>query len=417
MLNRLNNMLNHLNKWLLPATIIGFMGPNILYLSDILSTTARWGFVILLSMQLFYYKKKIKVPPVLLILLCLYSAWCIVTSFWSSQFNLSILKGISAATVLFTCLFAGSAWVMRTGGDQSISYLGAFSILTLIVAVLGFFFNPDAFSSSDMFQGYTYNSNVFGALAAISSAYCLWKAYKNRDKIKMEMIWILMYFILIYFIIISQSRAALLMVICITYFFIKTVFEKKILSAIYGVVFLFTLLVVIMPGLSETVINRVVYKDTPTVFYTREAKWGESLTKAQEGGWVGGGFGVSIDSEDWSGGFTASSYGREKANSQLAVIEEIGIIGLSLYVCIIVYILKEIYSSYRVEKLKSLKVSIALILGIIISLIVQSIFEGWWVALGSIDAVLFWTTTGVGIGLSSISKRRCRLITPHIHNI
>ena len=46
-------------------------------------------------------------------------------------------------------------------------------------------------------------------------------------------------------------------------------------------------------------------------------------------------------------GLTAIGYGREKANSQLAVLEETGFVGGILYVILIASIGRELFYAYR----------------------------------------------------------------------
>lgn len=400
-------MFKRLNEWILPLTIIAFMGSNVTYLSAIFTSSIRWIFVIVLGIQVFFSKEKKSVPPALLIFVFLYTLWCIVTAFWSEQFSLTIMKSIAAAIVLFSCLFAGQTWASsRTDESQALNYLGLFSMITLAVAVFGYLFNPNAFSVYGMFQGYTYNPNVFGALAAIASIFFIWKAYLYRSDTKLFRLWVAIYSVNLIALIMSQSRAALLIELCIlsAFFFVFSV--RKLVTFLYITAFLTIIVFMLFPAIPDKIIKQSVYKHSSNVLDTREEVWSDTLEGAREGGWLGGGFGVSIGAQDWEGGFTAQTYGREKGNSQLAVLEEIGVIGFILYLGIILIILKELYAGYRAAKSQELKVAQALILGAIVGLIIQSIFEGWWVALGSLDAVLFWTTTGVGLGLRTLAIKQ-----------
>lgn len=397
-------MFKRLYSWLFPLTIIAFMGSNVTYLSAIFNTSVRWAFIIALGLQVIFTKEKKSLPPGLLVIVYLYTLWCFVTAFWSEQFALSITKSIAAAIVLFSCLFAGQTWAAsRRDESQVFNYLAAFSMTTLAVAVLGYLFSPNAFSVYGMFKGYTYNSNVFGALAAFASTFFLWKAYLQRANPQMFRLWGAIYSVNFFAIIMSQSRAALLMTLCILSGLICVYSVRRIVTVLYVLVFFMIMIFALAPAVKDKIISQAIYKHSTKVLETREDVWGESLKGALEGGWLGGGFGVSIGAQDWEGGFTAQTYGREKGNSQLAVLEEIGVIGFILYLGIILIILKELYAGYRAAKSQELKVAQALILGAIVGLIIQSIFEGWWVALGSLDAVLFWTTTGVGLGLRTLA--------------
>lgn len=407
-------MFKHLYNLLFPLTIIAFMGSNVTYLSAIFSASVRWIFIVALGLQVIFSKEKKSLPPALLVIVYLYTLWCLATAFWSEQFALSIMKSIAAAIVLFSCLFAGQTWAAsRKDESQAFDYLTAFSMTTLAVAVLGYLFNPNAFSSYGMFQGYTYNSNVFGALAAIASTFFLWKAYLHRENTKLLRLWVAIYSVNFLAIIMSQSRSALLITLCILSGLICVYSVRKIVTVLFLLVFFMVTTFILFPALKDKIISQIVYKHSTNVLDTRVDVWGESLEGARAGGWIGGGFGVSIGSSDWEGGFSANTYGREKGNSQLAVLEELGIIGFILYGGIILIILKELYAGYKTAKSQDMKVAQALVFGAIVGMIIQSIFEGWWVALGSVDAVLFWSTLGVGLGLRNLDLR----LSNHAHTV
>lgn len=405
-------MQKRLNEWMLPITIVAFMGPNVMYLSAVLSTSVRWFFIIALGVHVVSRKVKKKVPFMLLIVLYLYTLWCFMTVFWSEQFFLSILKAISASVIIFTCLFAGQTWVVsKTDKSQALNYLGLLSIITLAMTVLGYLFNPNAFSDYDMFQGYTYNPNVFGGLAAYSCVFFLWKAYLKRSSTKGFRLWLAINSVNFIALIMSQSRSSLILALCILLSLFFALSKRILLTALYSVAFLTLASFLFFADIKDEVIKRLIYKNTPSdvsdsLFFSREIVWADSLDAAHEGGWFGGGYGVAIGAKEWEGGFTANTYGREKGNSQLAVLEEIGVVGFALYLGIILIILKQLHAGYKAAKSKDIKVAMALVSGTIVGMLVQSIFEGWWVALGSIDGVVFWTTTGVGLGLKSLAIRQ-----------
>lgn len=404
-------MFKRLNEWLLPLTIIAFMGSNIFYLSAIFSSSIRWIIVIVLGIQVLLRKEKKSVPPALLVTIYLYTLWCLTTGLWSEQSTLTIMKAIAATIVLFSCLFGAQTWFSaRAEESQAMNYLGPFSMLTLAVAVLGYFFSPSPFSAYGMFQGFTYNPNVFGAFAAMASTYFIWMAYKHRTEKKLRGFWLVVYSINFFALIMSQSRTALLMALCVLSGFLMVISVRNLLKFFYLISFFAIIFFVLVPAAKDKIISQVIYKGSTNVLDTREEVWSDSLEKAQEGGWFGGGYGVSIGAENWAGGFSANSYGREKGNSQLAVLEETGIVGFILYSSMIFIILKEFYAGYRAAKSSDLKVAISLVMGAVIGMIAQSIFEGWWVALGSADAVLFWTTIGVGMGLRTNAIHQSRVI-------
>ena len=103
-----------------------------------------------------------------------------------------------------------------------------------------------------------------------------------------------------------------------------------------------------VPAIQSSLYERLIVKgnvETGDVLHTRREVWSELYELAKRGGMVGAGYGVSIGSGDFAGGFTVVGYGREKGNSQLAVWEETGIVGLILYALILTTILLGLGSS------------------------------------------------------------------------
>ena len=72
-----------------------------------------------------------------------------------------------------------------------------------------------------------------------------------------------------------------------------------------------------------------------SIIYSRQSAWDVSWNMAKQGGWFGAGYGVSVDRGSFRGGLTAVGYGREKGNTQLAIMEETGIVGLAIHVLIV----------------------------------------------------------------------------------
>ena len=155
----------------------------------------------------------------------------------------------------------------------------------------------------------------------------------------------------------------------------------------------------------EQLQQKLIYKHatrTQGVFYTRQDVWNVTYEKAKEGGWFGGGYGISIgDKSKFQFGLTAEKYGREKGNAQLAIIEETGIIGFVLYAASLFFLFARLINAVRRWPSGPEKVVIAITTSTVIGMIVGSCFEAWWVAPGAPESVYFWVITGVALGYSS----------------
>src|SRR5208283_3167499 len=106
-----------------------------------------------------------------------------------------------------------------------------------------------------------------------------------------------------------------------------------------------------VPNVNETLEQRYIRKapagSEAAIFSSRQELWEESYEQAVKGGFVGGGYGVTIGDTDFAGGLTAVGYGREKGNSQLAIMEETGMVGLGLYVIFLVVLFHRAIWSVR----------------------------------------------------------------------
>jgi hypothetical protein len=123
------------------------------------------------------------------------------------------------------------------------------------------------------------------------------------------------------------------------------------------------------------------------VLYTRREVWQISYDQAKKGGWLGGGYGVTIGDTEFEGGFTAVGYGREKGNSQLAIIEETGLIGFALYLNSLLPLFSSLLKSQKRWRRRPEKVLRGIVTGTLFGMLISSVFEAWWVAPSSPESV------------------------------
>lgn len=152
----------------------------------------------------------------------------------------------------------------------------------------------------------------------------------------------------------------------------------------------------VAPEIQKSIYSRVVIKgdDRGEIFFSRQKPWQESYKAAMKAGLLGVGYGVSAGHNDYDVGLTANEYGREKGNTQLAVWEEIGLVGLGLYILLLFGICWELVKWLRATNDHELKAMLAIGLGMVLGLTAESAFEAWWVAPGSIQSAGFWAIVG-----------------------
>ncbi len=396
--------------WFFPLTLLAFSGVVVHFLSVVFNDSTRWIFLLLLSGQTLLALSRSNRDQVAIIALCAYLVWCVMTSSWSESFYLSVSKSIALVVVVFSMVLGGKTWALRHGEQGALDYLLPVALVGLAAGGLGYFFSPSAYSA-DNFQGYVYGANMFGALLGIGFPWFLWHAYLNRRVLRWRFVWIVASGLVFLFILMSQSRAALLMALFTVGGLVLTLSKRNLLIYTFSLTLLVLLTVWVRIGALESAFTHVVYKKQDQVFTSREEVFAESWIGAQRGGWLGIGYGVSIDADPWSPGLKASTYGREKGNSQLAIVEETGVVGLCLYLFLLIALGWRMVSAFRHAPDLRLKVLLGMILGSWFGMHAHALFEGWWVAPGSPESVAFWALTGVALGLSTlVDKRRSLMI-------
>jgi len=209
----------------------------------------------------------------------------------------------------------------------------------------------------------------------------------------------------------TASRAALLVTIIECLFFLTSLnLKKQAMAAAFGGLVVFAAASVV-PTLQENIYERLVLKGTVdesgAIFISRQDVWNESFEQALKGGIVGGGYGITIGDLDLENTISVSSavnYGREKGNTQLAVWEELGAIGLGLYVWLIVALGIDLWRGLRKTKELQKRIELSLVTGAVFGFIVHSIFEAWWVAPGAPESAFFWGMIGVARGMTRRSS-------------
>lgn len=386
---------------LFPLVVLAFMGPAVAYLSALFDIRVRWGLLAFLIVAVLFSKRKSKFQNKgIVTLLGLCSIWALTTTFWSESFDLSFMKAMAFLFASVPLVLAGQKWVATKGIVGSWTYLAPVALVAMMAAVLGYFLSPFAYSGN-LFQGFVYGPNMMGSLLAIALPCLLWQTWRQWHVPRWRTFWILACLANFGFIYITQSRGALLVALCSLGGMCLAFSRRKTLSVGFLFAVVVVLIVAVRPGLQTRVVQQVIYKHSDDVFYTRVQPWSESWEKAQLGGFLGAGYGVSIGSGTWGGGLTAVGYGREKGNSQLAIVEETGLIGLFFYLILVITLVARIYGSFANAKNRQAKVALGLGFGAVTGMLLQSVFEAWWVAPGAPEAVAFWALVGVCLGLCS----------------
>jgi O-antigen ligase len=394
---------------LFPLAVIAFIGPAVAYLNAVFTADSRWIVLLALGAS-FVFVRMPRLPPEVVASGAAYLLWCLATVAWSTVAELSLYKATASLLVIVILIAAGERWIAIRGPQRAFDYL----VLVLLAAIFASGFGMGStlpISSEDglpMYEGLVYGPNMLGSLVNLAMPFALWRVYRPWPSRRWRVLWILVILTLTWCLFSSFSRSAILAAaITVVGFAVAAGARGLPVLVMSAAVSLATMYLVFEKAglVGDSVVAVFMYKSTDAekdLLFTREHTWEESLELAKEGGWVGAGFGVSIGDDRWSGGMSAVGYGREKGNSQLAVVEETGVVGLALACLFLALIFRRLIGACIQESNREVRVALGLVIGAAGGLLVQSVFEAWWVSPGSPESVAFWALIGVGLGLSRL---------------
>jgi len=353
----------------------------------------------------------------------LYGGWALLSTVWSqwqaitfqrSCYLLLLLMGLYAASInkgtkkgehFFMGLFVLNAlaaamqyWSLAAGipgnrwsGGNGLGFMGVFPHQNTAAMILLFTLPGSLFYLTDLY-------------------------YQKTGGLKLQYIKAIMGLIVflgsIVLIFLSSSRSVILslFVLLISYG-ILSIGYRKILKWSGAGLMLGAIMYLLIPSLPKE-ITFIIYKNSASATETRLPMYIESYKAAKNGGITGLGFGVSDPSlQPLIGHYEGGHFIREKGNSALAMIEELGLVGIAFYLIFYfrsyINLLKRFTEkNKRREEKETMKLSVAFLL----AALVHAQFEGWWVGITSFAFItlmylLFLTNNsgikGTGLGADS----------------
>lgn len=400
---------------LLPLTVLGFVGVAVTFLTPVFNTTNRW---LLLCLMLVYLLANGAIWRPLRsgfgVLTLVFAVWSVATVLWSEVVQLSLMKSVAFMLVAMTCMAGGQLWVRQHEHHQALDFLLPLMVTALLAGVLGRFSENaiDISGNIRMYQGLVQGTNMFGSMLAMCFPLLLWKCWLHWGQRGGRWLWLLLSLVALYYLLAASSRSAILItLITMSGLFMASSLSRRLQVCIVAIA-LFGNAFMIAPGQFEAARQQFIYKQaTPEqgVLFSREGTWEISLEQALKGGWFGGGYGVTIGgARTFNGGFTAVGYGREKANSQLAIVEETGLVGFAVHLLSLLALFTRLFSRLRRSERGPQRVLLSVVTAGLLGMLAGSVFEAWWVAPGSPESMYFWTLAGVGLGLSEARRSLAR---------
>ena len=345
-----------------------------------------------------------------LLLILAFGIWASLTSAWSDYPWVSISRSGYFMFISFAAVLGGYLWQQINSG--SLSFLLPANIVIISLSLFSLITNIPAESwtggNGKGFMGFAGHQNTLASailftLPGLITRNSKFKIQNQQSKKSAARILFLYIFIIlnILILLLTFSRASLLAFICGTIIFL--IFNKKWNTLIYSTaaILLIFCLVWFSPSI-KTEFNKFIRKDFPAFYSTREWMWVPSYKAALNGGLAGIGYGISnpdIIVPGTGSYYDNGRYIREKGNSFLALVEEVGVVGFMLFLLPLGYLLKMFNKNKAVHPSTIFHQPSSIVISVLVALLIHSQFEAWMVGVGSIQLPIFFFYLGSFINL------------------
>lgn len=346
---------------------------------------------------------------VLVILVLNFGIWAAFSTIWSVFPVISFVRSGYYILASLSAVLGGYLWIKKNQ-ESPFGFLIPVNIAVILTAFISLIFPNYAWfdypAGLILLKGFTAHPNTLGALILFTSPGAVYGFFRKNDissssriaentKIKTyerKEFFIALAILNLTILGLTYSRASILAfaiaaVIIFIYFY-----RLKAVTALVGLTAAALILLFSFPQLES-----VLSKNSDSFLGNRTIIWEPSLEAAESGGLVGLGYGVSnpeIIIEVLKKNYKYGKYEREKGNSQLALIEETGIIGLILFYLPLLYLIK----NRKINRIFSGGLENAILFAFLVGFIVHSFFEGWQVGVTSPFLYVFWASAGLLAG-------------------
>ncbi|MFZ1292530.1 MAG: O-antigen ligase family protein [Melioribacteraceae bacterium] len=352
---------------------------------------------------------------IIFILIFAFFIWCAVTSFWSPYSAFTLKRSFYFLIVASGSLFIG---FYLTKYKNNL-LLNSFLILNALIILISLYSlitqTPENSWSGGHglgFMGFTNHQNKLGQYIYLSVAPIILFIDKNDLNKKVRYLVIVLLLINLIFIALSVSRAAILALFLawLIYYLMNFQIIKTLIFSFVFVAVIALTVVLTANFFNKKQITLVKHENSfgERRFQTIKDSWDSAL----KGGFFGLGYGTSDErfNNPLLGYYDKTSegdiYRREKTISALAIIEEVGMIGLILFITIIFYpislLLKKLFFNSEFRILNSSFQILSFSLAILISLNVYAQIESWWIGIGSAVLPIYFVFVGNVIKESKI---------------
>jgi hypothetical protein len=393
---------------LIGMSLVAFAAVDVRYIGSVFNHSVRWGFLVVILIVLLHRGVLgLKIHGFAKLIAIIYLLWVFLSTLWSLVPLLSLAKAIANASVMLAFTSAGYVWVRAVGPKHAMLLFAPMTALAMLVSVLGAT-TPEATINAGavlLYSGLAYNPNLLGILIIMSLPWAIMKFDKQRHlPVESRLFSLALAAALLAIVVLTGARSSILAVGIATLIYVLYAGFGRYVIIVFFAATLGLAITTAFPFVLEKLWG-VVAKGTQEsgdILVSRRGVWADSLDGATEGGWLGVGYGVSAGETSFELGVVAAQYGREKGNSALAVVEELGLVGFTFYFLLSIGLLVGFFSAASRTGSRQVRIGLAIVSGAMIGLIANSQFEAWWTAPGAPASPFFWALVGVGTGLRAL---------------
>jgi hypothetical protein len=401
------NGLDRLFLVLLALTLIAFAAVGTRYLGVVFNHLTRFGLLGLLLLFLLsrgYLGRGLSGAFGLWTVV--YLAWVCATVLWSQVPDLTAPKALLQVVVTVAFVSAGYVWTTRSPPEHAFSAFAGMTLLVVITGILGAAITDASIDMGGLVlhRGLAYNPNLLGILVLMSLPWTVWFFHSNHraSSLNRRAIAYASAVGVLGVVLLTGARSSILGVGLAGVIYLYYAGLARYAAALGLAILAGAISILVVPDLPDRIWSIVAKgtEESGDLLFSRRQVWEDSLAGAKEGDLIGVGFGVSAGLTEFSGGFSAEGYGREKGNTALAVLEELGVFGFIFYLFVLVGFLARLVRAAARVPGSNLRVQLGLVMGTAIGLIANSQFEAWFVAPAAPASPFFWALLGCGIGLA-----------------
>ena len=421
--------------------------------------------VLLLYFLLFAYSeaKKNKQLKVYIVLVLLFGLWALATTIWSYDPMITFPRAFYFAYAAIGASTAGYLWYAYFS-KSFLSFLLPANIIIVVVSLFSLITNQpaDAWTGGCGigFKGFAPHQNVLGMMILLTIPSVLLPAFSilklkfkknyfiNFDQIQFSLLstifYLLLLFLNIYILILTQSRGSVMSVLLMVVTFVIFTINWKILITTGLTLVLFIAALFFASPEIKTSVTDYIFKTENTIGDRRSTQINATISAAKNGGLIGLGYGISDPKNILGDVEEGKRYYREKMISVLALIEEVGVIGLAFFLAVIGYVLWLLFSTFKIQSDAAAKtrssihssihpyetvtlslskgiqhsafnirhslvgLESAFMIAVLVALSFDAQIEGWWLGAGSWQFFLFFSLVGNALATEyNIHKSIC----------